>query len=96
MDKQFTVKDLERAADRGSVLGQISIVEDVIKQARSNAVGYFEAGNDEAAKSLREFAAHMSDLLDILNKKLAGMKSKSRTAQIADTVIDAGLEVTVE
>ena len=93
MEKQFTVQDLERAGERGMVAGQIAITEDIIKQIRRDATAEFDAGHDEAAKALREEANSLTSLIGILNNKLNRLKSKVRAQQIADTVIDANLEL---
>lgn len=92
-EKIFTAQDLERAGTRGMIAGQIALVEDIIKQARSDAQQEFNAGRDPEAVALREFANRLGDLTIILNKKKEGMAPKVRAAQIADTVVDASLEV---
>ena len=92
MEKQFTVRDLERAGERGSVAGQIAVVKDIIAQAKNNALANFEDGNDSAAAALRDFAGSLDSLLRILANKQEGLKSQVRREQIADTVIDATLE----
>jgi hypothetical protein len=92
-EKIFTAQDLERAGTRGMIAGQIAIVEDIIKQARSDAQAEFNDGNDKEAVALREFATRITDLIGILNKKKDGLESKVRSSQIADTILDANLEV---
>ena len=92
MEKQFTVTDLERAALRGQVAGQITIVEDIIAQIRTDATAEFEAGHDEAATTLREEAKSLSSLIGILQNKLNGIQSKVRSAQIESTTFDGEYE----
>jgi len=91
-EKIFTAQDLERAGTRGMIAGQIAIVEDIIKQARSDAQAEFNDGNDKEAVALREFATRITDRIGILKKK-DGLASKVRSSQIADTILDANLEV---
>jgi mRNA degradation ribonuclease J1/J2 len=93
-DKQFTVKDLERAGERGIVLGQIAVVEQIISDVRTQARGFFESGEDDAAKAMRDYATALAGgLLTVLQQKKEGLASKVRSQQITDTVIDATLEV---
>jgi hypothetical protein len=94
-EKIFTAQDLERAGTRGMIAGQIEIVKDIVKQARVNATSEFNAGHDPEAIALREFANQIERLLEILDKKKEGLASKVRSAQIADTIVDANLEVAV-
>jgi hypothetical protein len=82
MEKQFTVQDLERAGERGMIAGQIEVVKDIVKQARTNAQSEFNAGHDPEAIALREFANQIETLIEILDKKLNGLKSKVRAQQI--------------
>lgn len=91
MEKQFTIKDLERAGERGMIAGQIGVTEDIISQARIYATYYFNAGKDAEALSIRDFADTLTSLLGVLQSKQARLKSKARSAQIADTVFDSGI-----
>ena len=92
-EKIFAAQDLERAATRGMLAGQIVIVEDIIKQIRRDAGREFDAGHDEAAKALRNEADAIGDLIVILEQKKASLASTVRREQIGDTVIDASLTV---
>jgi len=94
-EKIFNAQDLERAASRGMVAGQIEIVKDIVKQARVNATSEFNAGHDPEAIVLREFANQIETLIEILDKKKDGLASRVRSSQIADTIVDANLEVAV-
>ena len=73
--------------------GQIAVTADIIKKIRRDATSQFNSGNDDAAKALREEADSLTGLIPEFQKKLDGLKSKALSAQIADTVIDATLEV---
>ena len=85
MEKLFTTQDLERAAERGMVAGQIVVTEDIIKQARTEATYYFNSGKDVEALALRDFAGTLTSLLGVLQSKLARIQSKARSAQIEST-----------
>jgi flagellar biosynthesis/type III secretory pathway protein FliH len=92
-EKLFTVKDLERAGERGIAAAQVALAKDVVKEARRMAVVLFEEGKDEGAVALRTFGDSFASLIEVFEKKQAALASKTRASQITDTVIDATLEV---
>ncbi len=94
-EKLFTTQDLERAAARGAIAGQLEIVNDIVRQARANATSEFNAGRDPEAIALREFAAQVESLVEILDKKREGLASRVRSSHILDTTFDSNLDVRV-